>query len=103
VPLAAVGIDQHGVGAVEGAVVIHRLPVDHPGRPAVGVHVDSQARYAGECFLHEHRAGAELVHAGRMAGATGDEHESPGCLRFNCGAFAGPDDAGRHEQSSDCR
>jgi hypothetical protein len=39
------------------------------------VDLDAQAWNIGQAFLEEQRAGAELVHARRMAGLAGDEDQ----------------------------
>jgi hypothetical protein len=72
---AAVGVDEDGVGALEDGVVVDLLAVDLLGRPAVGDEHGLQSGETLQAFLQQHRAGAELVHARRMADGAGDHHE----------------------------
>jgi hypothetical protein len=73
--LPAVGIDQHGIGTLEHAVVVHPAVLPFPGRPAHVVDLDPHPGHVAERLLKEQTARPELVHAGRMARTPGDEDD----------------------------
>ena len=74
----AVGVDEHGIHPFQGRVVVDRLTAFDLGGPAVGIHLHFQIRYTGQCFLEQQAPGSELVHAGGMAGTSGDECDVSG-------------------------
>ena len=72
-PAAAVGVDDDGVDALEGSVVIDAFVALDLGRPTVGGDQDLQAGDAFEAGLEEHHPGSEFMHSRGGAGASGDE------------------------------
>src|SRR5690606_4134738 len=104
---AAIGVDEDGVGTVQCGVIVDAFAVDVAARPATGVDVDLQARDARQCLLHQHRPGAESVHAGRVARPPGDQHDTPRVRRpAGVGVWrrgwSGIRPAGERERQDDC-
>ena len=74
----AVGVDEQGIHSFQGRVVIDRLAAFDLGGPAIGIHLHLQIRHTGQRFLEQQATSPELVHAGGMAGTSGDECNTSG-------------------------
>ena len=71
----AVRVDQHGVGVVQGGIVVDTRAIHLLCGPAAVIHLHGDAWDRRESFLHQQAAGPEFVHAWGMARLAGDEDD----------------------------